>query len=571
MKDWLELAFAQVVENSVAGALIGAVFLLAVGLMRRRAPMLSVVFGGLILVRLALPVVPAIGPGSFFSSATQEESTDGVGIYVSLPELRAPMESSSVATTESSDFSPLDQEFAVPLETEQVPETNAQLRGDFHIPWLEIWLGGFCFFVLVAFVRQLQFSRLIKKQGEPAGAWLNQVLRDCCRELRVRTRVRLVSLPNLSSPALCGLFRPVLIVPSGFEKTFSAAEARAVFFHELAHLRRKDLWWNWFGFLLATMHWFNPVAWLVVRQFRSDRELLCDRFAMRNMEDSSVYPATVIKVVERFAVKRCPVPGTPMVSPMFHQKSEIKQRLVMIQNPQVLSPVSFVIAVIAFSGVVFFTFPSSADDRVERERQRENVRPAPERDGVREGDRSSPEREARREGDRPSPENEFGRDRGRPSPEREIRRDGDRPHPEREMRRDGDREVSADRRDPVEEGRGIARGDHLEGRREEPRLHHLLTAAENLERAGLREDARRYREQAEKLQIEMNRRNNPDAQHQRTEQLEREVQQLRSLVGQLQRQIGELHEQLRGDGEVLERRRGDATPSGSEERRDQPE
>lgn len=46
--------------------------------------------------------------------------------------------------------------------------------------------------------------------------------------------------------------------------------------HEKAHIRRKDHWWKPFGFLLLTLHWFNPLMWIAY-------ELVCDEKVIKEL------------------------------------------------------------------------------------------------------------------------------------------------------------------------------------------------------------------------------------------------------------------------------------------------
>lgn len=46
--------------------------------------------------------------------------------------------------------------------------------------------------------------------------------------------------------------------------------------HEKAHIRRKDHWWKPFGFLLLTLHWFNPLMWIAY-------ELACDEKVIKEL------------------------------------------------------------------------------------------------------------------------------------------------------------------------------------------------------------------------------------------------------------------------------------------------
>jgi len=81
---------------------------------------------------------------------------------------------------------------------------------------------------------------------------------------------------EVESPAVCGLWRPVLLLPAGFPAAFTAAEARLILLHEFSHLKRHDLAQNWLLFALQALHWFNPLIWFAFARLRLDRETACD-------------------------------------------------------------------------------------------------------------------------------------------------------------------------------------------------------------------------------------------------------------------------------------------------------
>jgi bla regulator protein blaR1 len=81
---------------------------------------------------------------------------------------------------------------------------------------------------------------------------------------------------DVESPAVSGLWRPVLLLPAGFPAAFTAAEARLILLHEFSHLKRHDLAQNWLLFALQALHWFNPLIWFAFARVRHDRESACD-------------------------------------------------------------------------------------------------------------------------------------------------------------------------------------------------------------------------------------------------------------------------------------------------------
>lgn len=63
---------------------------------------------------------------------------------------------------------------------------------------------------------------------------------------------------HVSTPFVLGILKPKIYLPFSLidpDQTYVIA-------HEQAHIRRKDHWWKFLGFLLLTLHWFNPLVWL---------------------------------------------------------------------------------------------------------------------------------------------------------------------------------------------------------------------------------------------------------------------------------------------------------------------
>jgi len=317
MEGWLDIAFSQVVENTIAGAVLGSISLLVVSLTRRALPALSISLAVLVLVRLAFPVAPEIGVGNLLEwEKAPEMNQDSY-----LAENVTPPQAEFEQLVLSDSFEGVTQDCSE-LTGEQF--FAAERNVDFAIPWGAIWLTGMLLLLSCFFVRQIRFAVRMHRRSQAVEGPKSDLFKECCEELKIRRRVRFEAMEGLHSPILFGLFGPRFLVPVGFEKLFSHDEARAFFFHELAHLKRLDLWWNWLALLLACVHWFNPFVWLVIRRFRSDRELLCDHYAMRYLGQASLYPATLLKVVEGFTTRKNSMLGAAAASPMFRQKSEIK-------------------------------------------------------------------------------------------------------------------------------------------------------------------------------------------------------------------------------------------------------
>lgn len=77
---------------------------------------------------------------------------------------------------------------------------------------------------------------------------------------------------DAAAPLSLGLFRPLVFLPAGLGEEESAM----VLSHELAHVRRQDLWYKFLLLLVNAAHWFNPLVWWTCRQAGRNLEYCCD-------------------------------------------------------------------------------------------------------------------------------------------------------------------------------------------------------------------------------------------------------------------------------------------------------
>ena len=73
--------------------------------------------------------------------------------------------------------------------------------------------------------------------------------------------VLLVDHPGLLF--VCGLWGPRLVLPRSLPGSLSAADMDQVILHELAHLRRGDLYWGWTIELARILYFFHPLVYWV--------------------------------------------------------------------------------------------------------------------------------------------------------------------------------------------------------------------------------------------------------------------------------------------------------------------
>ena len=111
---------------------------------------------------------------------------------------------------------------------------------------------------------------------------------------------------KVCSPFVLGIIKPKIYLPYHMD----SREMDHVIAHEQTHIRRKDHWWKPLGFLLLTIHWFNPLMWLSYILLCRDIELACDEKVIRKMSNeqrADYTQALVACSVDRRLITACPL------------------------------------------------------------------------------------------------------------------------------------------------------------------------------------------------------------------------------------------------------------------------
>ena len=129
-----------------------------------------------------------------------------------------------------------------------------------------------------------------------------------CRKVdtAVRYKGNIFQSENVSSPFVLGIIKPRIYLPFNM----NGQDLELVVAHEQAHIRRKDHWWKPLGFLLLTIHWFNPLMWLAYVLLCRDIELACDEKVIKelgNEQRADYMQALVACSVNRRMIAACPL------------------------------------------------------------------------------------------------------------------------------------------------------------------------------------------------------------------------------------------------------------------------
>ena len=122
----------------------------------------------------------------------------------------------------------------------------------------------------------------------------------------VRYQKNIYRSDAVASPFVLGLFRPRIYLPA----TIAEEDIPHVIAHERSHIRRKDHWWKPLGFLILTVHWFNPLVWLAYALLCRDIELACDEKVIKELgnEQKADYSQALLNCsIRHRTIAACPL------------------------------------------------------------------------------------------------------------------------------------------------------------------------------------------------------------------------------------------------------------------------
>lgn len=283
----MQSVFLELVKLSLIGSLFAAAVML-VRLVFRKAPKwLFCILWGVVALRLICPVsiesnvslVPdRLATGQIITNVGNEYIGDVDIIYESnagysnaIEAGRQPIRSNdgNYVVTEKDSL--------------EAPKTVAETVYPI-LSW--VWVAGMVLMLVYTAVSYL----LLRKKMEEA----------------TQLRENVWQCEQVDSPFVLGFIKPRIYLPYAI----TDSDMANVIAHEQAHIQRKDHWWKPIGFLLLSIHWFNPVLWLAYILLCRDIEAACDEKVIKHMEKDEIraYSTALLHCsVHRRRIAACPL------------------------------------------------------------------------------------------------------------------------------------------------------------------------------------------------------------------------------------------------------------------------
>lgn len=160
---------------------------------------------------------------------------------------------------------------------------------------------------------------------------------------------------NLRTPFVLGVIKPCIYLPAALDPK----EREVVLVHEKIHIERKDYLIKSAAFLIVSVHWFNPLAWISYYLMCKDMEMSCDENVVEKMgqEVKKDYSASLLSLASGRKME-----GARLTA---FGEGNVRKRIVRVlryKRPSMKAgAVGSIVLVIAMAGLLFNSVKVSAE------------------------------------------------------------------------------------------------------------------------------------------------------------------------------------------------------------------
>lgn len=162
-----------------------------------------------------------------------------------------------------------------------------------------LWICGVVLFLFFHFAGYALFLRRVKHWRRPAAAPLMKIFSQKKQDMGIQKDIPLYTCTEVDSPMLVGFFKPMVLLP---DCPVTSEELGIILAHELVHYKRHDLWYQLFLLAANAVHWFNPLAYRMLRRADNDLELFCDEVIVKNQ--STAFRKTYAEAMLLYLTKK---------------------------------------------------------------------------------------------------------------------------------------------------------------------------------------------------------------------------------------------------------------------------
>lgn len=165
---------------------------------------------------------------------------------------------------------------------------------------LTIWLAGVVVALVPIVLSHFNVHRLSRRAYSLQSETWEQALAEECSRLGLRRQPILLLYPGRIVPFTFSLRHPRILLPEDWRR-WTPIRQRAVLVHELAHIKRRDLLWQFLANLTSAFWWMQPLCWWNRWNLRRESERASDALVVQSGILPSDYARELLEIAQSFA------------------------------------------------------------------------------------------------------------------------------------------------------------------------------------------------------------------------------------------------------------------------------
>jgi beta-lactamase regulating signal transducer with metallopeptidase domain len=158
------------------------------------------------------------------------------------------------------------------------------------------WLTAVTAMLLFLIRRMFLLRSVLTKSKNPSESMVD-TLKRCRKQMGVHRTIFMRISRIDAGPSVCGLFRPTILIPQNLLHRLKREDLRTILLHELAHIKRGDLWISLIQTILQIVYFYNPLLWVANVIIRKVREQAVDEMVLVAMgEKAEDYPQSLLNI-----------------------------------------------------------------------------------------------------------------------------------------------------------------------------------------------------------------------------------------------------------------------------------
>ena len=155
------------------------------------------------------------------------------------------------------------------------------------------------------------------------------------------------------SPVVFGALRTSVVLPAALVRDAGPERLQMILRHEMAHIRRGDLVWNWVATAIWGLFFFHPLVWIALRELRLNQELACDACAVAHTNASLAdYGTLLVELADRNRASPNLLVTVGVVESFEFLKRRLKAMRELHDHSRWMKPLSISLLIVALVGLL---------------------------------------------------------------------------------------------------------------------------------------------------------------------------------------------------------------------------